>query len=192
MDSSRGAARSPAAFSYACVDVPLAPPNTRNKTAISCVLLAQLLKAGDWLVEPTSGTGRIGPEMSRKYAKQRVMRIVSVLALIGLLLAPRDFVLCVADSGHVAIESATELSPCQPVSDDSRFPSQPNESCDDTPLVSKVVKLSGSLEIVALVASVAAPSPRLAADTRPAPIAEITQPTPPSWLRYHRTIVLLV
>jgi len=123
---------------------------------------------------------------------RKTIRVAILIALIGVLAAPRGLVLCVGDSGHVSIEAALEIAPCQPVSDDSRFETEPAETCEDTPLTSEALKSVGEFEVLS--ASVAI------LELPPQP-PEIFQPSPPSTtaptasslrLRELRTIVLLV
>lgn len=127
---------------------------------------------------------------SKRWGK--TIRVALLLALIGVLAAPRGLVLCVGDSGHVSIEAALEIAPCQPVSDDTRFETEPIETCEDTPLTSEVLKSRGKLEVV---------STSVVILVLPAQPPAISQPSSPSAaapsasslrLREHRTIVLLV
>lgn len=123
---------------------------------------------------------------------RKTICVAVLLALIGLLAVPRGLVLCVGDAGHVSIEAAVEMAPCQLVGDDTRFPSESPESCDDTTLTSKVLESARSLEVVWALIAILAPAPRPPAALQP-PLPSSTNPSASSlWLREHRTIVLLV
>lgn len=165
--------------------------NTGTGAAISCVTLERLLKPRWRPVEIAPGNRRLNDAMhSERFRK--TIRVAVLLALIGVLAAPRGLVLCVDDSGHVSIEAALEIVPCPPASDDPRFETEPAATCEEITLTREALKSPGELELVSASVAILAPPPQP---------PEVSQPSPPSatapsasslWLREHRTIVLLV
>jgi len=123
---------------------------------------------------------------------RKTLRVAVLIALMGLLAAPRGLVLCVGNSGHVSIEAALEIAPCQPVPDDTRFESESTETCKDAPLGSTALKSTGEPEIVSASVAILAQLPRLPAISRPLLPSTTTLSASSLWLRQHRTIVLLV
>lgn len=125
---------------------------------------------------------------------KRAAWLLCTLTLVGVLAAPKGLVLCVGeDGGHIAIETAVELTPCGvPIRDGSTFGAPPVEACRDTALVQTALRPSVDPEIATPIAT-AAPLP-LPASCQAAPLfrraagprlASLT-------LRAHRTVVLLV
>lgn len=130
---------------------------------------------------------RMHPRRSRM-----TIRVAVLLALIGLLTAPRGLVLCVGDAGHVSLEGALELVSCQTVSDDSKFETEPTETCSDTPLLSEVLKSPVELKVIWTSFTILSPTLRLVQvrqSFRQFPSRALASSL---WLREHRTIVLLV
>ncbi len=123
---------------------------------------------------------------------RKTIRVAVLLALIGVWAAPRGFVLCVGDSGHVSIEAALEIASCQPVSDDSRFETEPTETCEDTPLTIEALKSAGEFAVVSVSVAILALPPQPPQTFLPSPPSATTPSASSLWLREHRTIVLLV
>lgn len=128
----------------------------------------------------------------RSECTSKAIRALVLLAMIGMLAAPRGLVLCVGDSGHVSIEAALETAPCQPISDDKRFETEPAETCEDTPLTTTALKLRGELDFVSTPVLTFPPLPQPPAISQSSPLSVIAPSASSLWLREHRTIVLLV
>lgn len=123
---------------------------------------------------------------------QMMIRVVALLALMGLLAAPRGLVLCFGDAGHVQIEAALELVACQSLGDGLQIENEPPETCSDTPLTCEPLQKSGEPNIEwAFIETATPPAPPRAflPPSRPLPVSSAASSL---WLREHRTIVLLV
>ncbi len=118
--------------------------------------------------------------------------LLSLLAFVGAFAAP-GLVLCVGEGGHVAIETAVEITPCGvPLRAGITFGAPPVEACSDTALVQTALRSDVNSEIATPVA-ISVPVPVAAPPSAPPLIRHRTgwglaSPT----LRAHRTIVLLV
>lgn len=122
----------------------------------------------------------------------KTIRVALLLALIGVLAAPRGLVLCVGEPGHVSVEAAIEIEPCQPLCDDMRFETEPLESCQDTPLTIEALKSPSEIEIVSTSIAFLARPPQPPAMLHPSLPPAAAPSVSSLWLREHRTIVLLV
>lgn len=158
-----------------------------SQPAISCESSRPLLKASRTPVEAARRSRRVDHHMHPRACK-KIFRVTVLLALLGLFAAPRGLVFCVESTGQVSIES---IVACQLMGNDAQFDSNSVDSCNDTRLISDVLKARGETEVVwAVVAILVAVShpPALAVS----PAAPSSPPASSFWLREHRTIVLLV
>ena len=119
--------------------------------------------------------------------------LLCVLALVSAFSAPQGLVLCVGENGHVAIETAVEVTPCGvPLRASDAFGAPPVELCRDTALIQTALRASVAPEVSAPLALVAP----LPAREPPAAAAALPRFREPlflsSTLRSQRIIVLLV
>lgn len=125
--------------------------------------------------------------------KRALGLLLCVLALVGVLAAPKGLVLCVGDNGHIAIEAAVETTPCGvPLRAGTAFGAPPLEACSDIAIVQTALRSSVDPEVVAplaLAAPMGAAEPRAAA---PALVRSLEPLFLSPTLGAHRTIVLLV
>ncbi len=125
--------------------------------------------------------------------KRATQILLCLAALVGALAAPKGLVLCVGEGGHVAIETAVEITPCGvPLRAGNSFGAPPVEACTDTALVQTALRSSVDPELatpLAISEIVPLAAPLQAAPTFPrSPDRGFASQT----LRAHRTIVLVV